>query len=420
MRKSLPMLLLAYLATPALAATTLSITDTGALPDGKTLNTATIQKAIDQVATTGGGTVNIPAGTFLTGALFLKPGVNLHLDKGAILKGATDLSQFPKTQTRIEGHFQEWIPAMINADHCDHLQISGEGDATLDGSGEPFWTEFWTRYHADNKTKNLDVDRPRLIYIANSSDIHVSHLHLLNSAFWNLHLYNCRNAVIDGLDVKAGESAPSTDGTDIDSSQNIEIKNCTYHVNDDDIAIKGSKGPLALDDKLSPPVEHIHIHDCTFTYGQGVVTVGSEATIVRDIEVDHCTVAGPNLKGVPLCRLKLRPDTPQDYENLNFHDITGDGEATLIAIKPWTQYFDLQGHAPPTRTVKNVTLSSITGRFRSIGTIQANPGDTVENITFQNIDIQADPRALITDVKNLKVENVKLNGQPWTPPGANQ
>ena len=415
--KATALLLTLALATPALADTTLSITDTGALPDGKTLNTQSIQKAIDQVATGGGGTVNIPAGTFRTGALFLKPGVNLHFDKDAILKGSQDIADYPKLQTRIEGHFQEWIPALLNADHCDHIRISGEGAATLDGSGEPFWKAFRDRIQADKKTTNLDVERPRLLYIANSKDVQVSNLHLLNSGFWNLHLYNCQDVVVDGLDIKAGESSPSTDGTDIDSSQNVEIKNCTYAVNDDDIALKGSKGPLAGDDKLSPPVEHIHIHNCTFVYGQGVVTFGSEATVVRDVLIEQCTIAGPRLKGDPILRLKLRTDTPQLYENVTVRDITGDGDATLISIKPWTQYFDLQGHEPPTRTVRNVTFSNIKGTFRSIGTIKPATGDTIENITLENIDIQVkDEKTPITGVKDLTVKDVKINGKDWTPP----
>ena len=144
---------------------------------------------------------------------------------------------------------------------------------------------------------------------------------------------------------------------------------------------------------------------------------GSEATIVRDVVVEQCTIAGPRLKGDPIIRLKLRTDTPQLYENLTVRDITGDGDATLISIKPWTQFFDLQGHEPPTRTVRNVTFSNIKGSFRSIGSIKPGNGDTIENITLENIDIQLkDEKTPITGVKNLTVKDVKINGKNWTPP----
>jgi alpha-L-rhamnosidase len=113
-----------------------SITDFGAKADGLTINTAAIQRAIDALAATG-GTVVIPEGTFVSGALFLKPHVNVHLDKGAVLKGSTDIKDYPTTSTRIEGHFQDWLPALINASACDGLVIDGDG--TLDGSGQPFW-----------------------------------------------------------------------------------------------------------------------------------------------------------------------------------------------------------------------------------------------------------------------------------------
>ena len=103
-----------------------SITDFGAISDGKTLNTEKIQSAIDHLATEQGGTLIIPAGEFLTGAIFLKPGVHLHLEKGAILKGSTNQAHYPTRKTRIEGHFEDWLPALINADRCHHLRITGE------------------------------------------------------------------------------------------------------------------------------------------------------------------------------------------------------------------------------------------------------------------------------------------------------
>ncbi len=394
-----------------------TLTATGAVGDGKTLNTLAIQKAIDHLAATGGGTLTVPAGVFLTGAIFLKPHVNLYLDPGAVLKGTTNIADYPKMRTRIEGHFQDFLPALVNADGVDGLRISGEG--TLDGSGQPFWDAFWTKIAADKKTKNLDVPRPRLVFIQNSHDVQVSGIHLKDSAFWNLHIYKCDGVTIDGLDIKAGSHSPSTDGTDIDSSQHVTIRNCTYSVNDDCIALKGSKGPLAMEDKDSPPVEHITIENCTFLAGHGMVTLGSEATLVRDVNVRNCTVKDLSMS-MPLLRLKLRPDTPQRYEDIHVDGITLDGVGMLISVQPWKQYVDLQGHAPPTRSVHNVTLSNIHGKYGSFGIIHGNAGDVIDQITFEHIDVQlTNPTPpTIVGVTNLVVKDVKINGNVYSGPAA--
>src|SRR4051794_17108604 len=137
------------------AARRLSIVDAGAAGDGATLNTPKIQSAIDRLASEGGGTLVVPKGVFLRGAIFLKPGVNLQLDEGAVLKGSTDTKDYPKTRTRIEGHFEEWLPALVNADRADHLRITGPG--TLDGSGEVFYRTFWDARKRDSKVTNVAV-----------------------------------------------------------------------------------------------------------------------------------------------------------------------------------------------------------------------------------------------------------------------
>ena len=137
---------------------TVSAVELGAVGDGRTLATTNLQSGIDQLAAQGGGTLVIPRGAFLSGAIFLKPGVALHLEPGAVLKASTDRQDYPRMKTRVEGHFQDWLPALINADHVDHLRISGPG--TLDGMGAPFWGEFCARIKANPKTANLDVERP--------------------------------------------------------------------------------------------------------------------------------------------------------------------------------------------------------------------------------------------------------------------
>jgi alpha-L-rhamnosidase len=349
---------------------------------------------------------------FLSGALFLKPGVNLDLEAGAVLEGSTNTADYPRTMTRIEGHFEEWLPALVNADHCDHLRISGSG--TLDGNGRPYYLKFWAARKADAKVTNLAVERPRLVLIENSRDVRMSGVTLQNSAFWHLHLYRCEDVLVENVhfQVPDGIKCPSTDGTDIDSSRNITIRGCTYRVDDDCIGLKGSKGPFAMSDKGSPPVEHIRVENCTFERGNGVVTLGSEATLVRDVVVENCKVTGQ----VKVAVLKLRPDTPQHYEDIHYRNITLDGEGRILDVEPWWQFYDLKGQAPPKSVVTDITLSDIKGTYGSLGVVRGNAGQTdISDITLENVDVQVKSGKLdAVGVKGLKIRNVMVNGKPFS------
>ena len=110
------------------------VTDYGAVADGATVNTKAIQGAIDKCAAAGGGTLVVPKGTFLSGAIFLKQGVNLLVEKDGVLKGTTNIDDYPQIKTRWEGTEEMWTSAFVNAEGLTDLTISGEG--TIDGSGE--------------------------------------------------------------------------------------------------------------------------------------------------------------------------------------------------------------------------------------------------------------------------------------------
>jgi alpha-L-rhamnosidase len=393
------------------------ITDFGAVADDATVNTRAIQAVIDRLAGQGGGTVVIPQGVFVSGALFLKPKVNLHLDKGAVLKCSTDMKNFPAQRTRIEGHFEDnFNPALINANGCDGLTISGEG--TLDGAGLPIWELFWKLRNAapdKHNFPNLGVPRARLALIERSRGVVVEGVTFKDSQFWNLHLYNCQDVLVRNARFQVPDDykqAPSTDGIDLDSCQHVTIDGCHFSVTDDCIAAKGSKGPRAMEDKDSPPVEHVRVRNCVFKRGNSVLTLGSEATVVRDIIVENCTATGVNNMAV----LKLRPDTPQHYEDIHFRGITLDsssGKGAIIQMQPWTQYAVKDG-TPPKSIVRNISLVGIKGRFGAFGTIRPNPGQTdISDILLKDIDVQLAKDGLdVSGASKLRAENVVVNGKP--------
>jgi alpha-L-rhamnosidase len=213
------------------------------------------------------------------------------------------------------------------------------------------------------------------------------------------------------FEVQDGLRAPSSDAIDVDSSQNVIVRNCRFRVDDDAIALKGTKGPFAMDDKLSPPVENIRVTNCTFERGHGVLTLGSEGTIIRNVIIEKSKVTGP----IPLVRFKLRPDTQQLYENIHFRNITLDSTGAIFEIRPWRQFFDLKGQPPPNSIVRNITISNIKGTFGSFGEIQGNAGQTtIDGISLKNVDVQVkDDKLKVVDVKNLKAKNVKVNGKPF-------
>ena len=396
------------------AAPRLLVTEFGAKGDGTTLNTHAIQRTIHAAIAGGGGTVEIPTGVFRSGSIFLEQGVDLYLAEGAVLLGSKVIEDYPKRLTRIEGHFEPWRMALINAQELNEVHIHGKG--RIDGSGPVFWEAFWQRRRENPRCTNLEVERPRLFFFDRCHNVRIEGLSLQDSGFWNVHLYRCRDVMLSGLRITlpsttASLHGPSTDGIDIDSSQNVTVNHCMISVNDDNIALKGSKGPFADRDQASPPVENILIEDCEFGDGNGLITCGSEATIVRHVTARNCIITGH----ATLLTLKLRPDTPQRYEDIVIDGIQLSGQGRVLNVAPWTQFFDLQGEPPPHSTIQGVTLRNVTGSARALGSLRGHPNSTIRDITLENLQLTvADDKVALGPVENLSLKNVKVNGSDTT------
>ncbi len=382
--------------------------------DSTKIQTVALQKVIDKASENGGGTIVVPKGVYLTGALFFKPKTKLVLQEGAVLKGSDAIADYPLIPSRMEGQNILYYAALINAYYVDSFSIIGPG--TIDGNGTRFWKEFWAHRDSMNKVKkpwtNLEVHRPRLVFIWGCNNVTIEKVKLWNAGYWTTHLYQCNDVLIEGCDIRspfAPVAAPSTDGIDLDVCKKVTIRHCYISVNDDAIAIKGGKGIDAHKLPQNGPVEDVLIENCSFGDSHGTLTMGSECIIARNIVMRNCKVESKT----SILRLKMRPDTYQVYENITVDGITGSC-GLLIALAPWTQFFDLKGSTEkPFGNVRNITLSNIDMQCNRVGDIKGNPGDKVSDILFKNITVKASSPALKTNnYPNIKTENVIVNGAP--------
>jgi polygalacturonase len=392
------------------------VTDYGIINDSTVIQTEKIQAVINKAAESGGGVIIIPRGTYLSGSLFFRKGTHLYLSEDAKLKGSDDISNFPLVMTRLEGQSLKYFAALVNADGLDGFTISGKG--TIDGNGLRYWKAFWLRREFNPNCTNMDEMRPRLVYVSNSKNVQISGVRLVNSPFWTSHFYKCENVKLLNLHISSPKSpvkAPSTDAVDIDVCRNFLIKNCYMSVNDDAVALKGGKGPLADKDPNNGGNENVIIEDCTYGFCHGALTLGSESVHNRNIILRRIKIANAER----LLWLKMRGDTPQNYEYVRVEDIEGSKIENFIYIRPWTQFFDLKGVKEiRTSSGSNITMRNIrldcTNFFNvGDGNSQANGFKyTLSDFTFENLAITAkEPRADTSVIKNFKLNNVVVNGK---------
>lgn len=387
------------------------ITNYGVQNDSTILQTERIQAVIDKAAQEGGGVICIPKGTFLSGSLFFRPRTHLYLEKGATLKGSDDISHFDVIDTRLEGQNLTYFAALVNVIGVDGFTLSGEGK--INGNGLRFWKSFWLRRQVNPQCTNLEELRPRLVYIADSRNVQLSGVRLENSPFWTTHLYRCENVKLLNLSIFAPHSpvkAPSSDAIDIDVCKNVLVKGCYMSVNDDAIALKGGKGPWADQDKVNNGSNmNIIIEDCVWGFCHSALTCGSESIHNRNILVRRCRVEHAQR----LLWLKMRPDTPQNYEYIQLEDITGSAINFLFA-QPWTQFFDLKDRKDvPYSYSSHVTMRNIQLDCDVLFAVKKDETQyKLSDFLFENLKITARKSGEICKdyIHNLQIRNVTVNG----------
>ncbi|MCD8261356.1 MAG: glycoside hydrolase family 28 protein [Bacteroides sp.] len=257
------------------------VNDYGAVGDGKTLNTQSIQNAIDSCSLKGDGTVAFNPGTYLIGALFLREEVNLHLGKDVILLASTDINDYPEFESRVAGIEMIWPAAVINVLEQKNVAVSGE--ELIDCQGKVFWDKYWEMRKEHEKEKlrwivDYDCKRVRGILVSGSSQVTLKDFTIMRTGFWAVQVLYSTYCTVERVTINnnVGGHGPSTDGIDIDSSSYSLVENCDIDCNDDNICIKTGRDADGL--RVNRPTEYVVIRNNVARKGAGLITCGSETS----------------------------------------------------------------------------------------------------------------------------------------------
>ncbi|NLJ90155.1 MAG: glycoside hydrolase family 28 protein [Clostridiales bacterium] len=265
----------------------------GAKGDGVTDDAIYIQKAIDDCEKFGGGRVVLDGGrTFYSSSLILKENVELHLERGALLKASSDLDTYfrPNMGQKDEGVNIIGTPvtlkpsyAFIYAKDADNIAISGQG--IIDGNCYAF-VERVDRYYV---TSNL-YPRPTMIYFEHCNHISITDVTMQNAPFWTLHPAGCDDVLISKIRILNPLDVANSDGIDPDHCSNVRIIGCHITCADDAICLKSSSGNMEYG-----PTENIVIADCTLVSTSAALKIGTEGTgDFRNILVHNCILSKSN------------------------------------------------------------------------------------------------------------------------------
>ncbi len=424
--------ILARIVPPTFPARDFVITSYGAKGDGTTDCTGAIRQAVTACAAAGGGRVVVPPGRFLTGAVHLASGVNLHVSSGATLAFHTDPVRYlPAVLTRFEGMELMGYSPLIYAYGVQNVAVTGAG--TLDGqaSDDNWWA--WKggkgrplpNQQAARDALMVAMEagvpvakrvfaegsylRPQFIQFYRSRNVLIEGVTILNSPMWEVHPVECVNVTVRGLTIRT--HGPNNDGCDPESCRDVLIERCLFDTGDDCIAIKSGRN--ADGRRLAIPTENVIVRDCTMKDGHGGVTIGSEISGgVRNVFVERCTMDSPQLDRA--LRFKNNAMRGGTLEHIYMRDCTiGEVAEGVLSID---LFYEEGEKGPFTPVVRDVELRNVTSRKSMYGLyMRAYPKSEISDIRVIDCRFDGVAKGNVSDgVRGLVLRNVQMNGQRVT------
>lgn len=316
----------------------------GAVGDGVTPSTAAVQAAV--LSCPAGGTVYFPRGVFLTGPLFLKSGITLYLEEGAVLLGETGREKYPllpgvtlSANENDEYYLGTWegnpltsYASLLTGIEVNDVNITGQGTIDANAQNGDWWVQAKVKRGAW---------RPRVLFLCRCCNIRVQGVTFRNSYAWTIHPYFSRQIRLLDSSILNYELSPNTDGIDPESCEDVQIIGVRISVGDDCIAIKSGK--RFMGEKQKMPSAGIIVRNCLLERGHGGVVIGSEVSAgVQDVRVSQCLLNNTD-RGM---RIKTRRGRGSSciLDNILFENVHMDGVLTPFVINMF--YFcDPDGHS---------------------------------------------------------------------------
>jgi polygalacturonase len=342
--------------------TTYNIRNFGAKGDGEALNTKAIQAAIDACAEGRGGTVLFPAGTFLSGTLYLRSNVALELSSGCTLLGSERLEDYPPTVPACKSYTDNYTDkSLIYAENLSNITIMGQG--VIDGQGASF--------------KGPYKVRPYLIRLVTCQNVTVKDIALRNSAMWVQHYLACDDVSIRGITVRSRCNG-NNDGMDIDGCHRVRIADCNIWSGDDSIVLKSTADRAC---------ENVAIKNCVMSSLCNALKFGTESNGgFKNVVVTGCSIYDTNLAGIALEIVDGGTLEQVVVSNITMSNVRS---ALFLRFGDRGRPFKEGMARPPVGTFRNVTISNVeaAGASRTGSSITGLPGHPVENVTLSNIRI---------------------------------
>jgi hypothetical protein len=359
---------------------TCNVRDFGAAGDGIVLDTEAIQSAVDYCAT-GGGVVLLPAGTYVSGTIFLKSNITLHITEGATLLGGTDPSDYPDTIAAIPSYNDDFfVQSLLYGENLENIAITGRG--TIDGQGSAFKV---TTRERPERYRN----RPFIIRLINSRNILIEDVTMRNSAAWMQHYFGCQDLIIRGIKV-FNHANQNNDMIDIDGCKNVVITDVIGDTDDDGITLKSTSGLITENVTIANSVISSHVNAIkmgTESHG-GFRNITISNVVIKPSSVKE-TIYGVH-KGTGGISMMIVDGGILDGVTISNVRIDGPLVPLYIRLGDRGRTYKPGMERPPVGIVRNISISNILAT--NIGNYGASitglPDHPVENVTLENIRIE--------------------------------